>query len=200
MRLLITGFAPFGGERVNPSWQAVRAMDDFSGHEMAQLELPVAYGRAADLLLQAFELHTPDAVLMVGQGGGSGCVKIERLAVNLNDSINPDADGVTRTDALIHKDGPVAYFSTLPVREMMQAVQGSGIPAQLSTSAGTYVCNDLFYRVCHYVALRSLQTRVGFVHVPFLPVQVASRPAQPSMGLSDTVSALEAIVSMLMQG
>lgn len=199
MKLLITGFDPFGGETLNPSWEAVKALPDRIGSmELIKLELPTAFGRSARCLTEAVTLHRPQAVLSVGQAGGRSAITVERVAVNLADAGIPDNDGFQPRDLPLVPDGPAAYFSTLPVKAIVEALRAAGIPCQVSYSAGTYVCNSVLYRALHLGATACPGLLAGFIHVPFTPLQAAQKPAgTPSMAPADMVRALTEAIRVI---
>lgn len=199
MKLLITGFDPFGGEALNPSWEAVKVLPDRIGTvELVKLELPTAFDRSARALTEAITLHRPQAVLSVGQAGGRAAVTVERVAVNLADAAIPDNDGFQPLDLPLVPGGPAAYFSTLPVKAMAEGIRAAGIPCQLSYSAGTYVCNSVLYRALHLAETACPGLLAGFIHVPFTPLQAAQKPAgTPSMAPGDMVRALEEAVYVI---
>ncbi|MFE6964518.1 pyroglutamyl-peptidase I [Agromyces sp. NPDC057679] len=193
MKILITGFEPFGGEATNPSWQAVSALpDSVAGAEIVKLEIPVVFGRSADVVRAAVVEHDPDVIISVGQAGGRLAVSPERVAINVDDGGIPDNDGYQPIDTTIREDGPAAYFTSLPVKAMVTAMRKAGIPSQVSNTAGTYVCNHIMYQVLYLIDYEFPGKRGGFVHVPYSPQQVADHPAQPSMGIDDMVIALVA--------
>lgn len=194
MKLLITGFDPFGGETVNPAWEAVKLLPDtVSGHELVRLQVPTAFVRSGEVLKEAFLREKPDIILCVGQAGGRAALTVERIAVNLMDAPIPDNDGDSPMDAPVVQGGPDGIFATLPVKAMAAAAREAGVPAELSCSAGTYVCNCLMYRaLC--LAKETPSVKAGFVHVPFIPVQAASKPGRPSMALCDIVKGLTAMI------
>lgn len=177
-RLLITGFEPFGGETVNPSWQAVEALPEQIGEwNLTKSEAPVEYGLAAQHVLELAETMHPDAILCVGQAAGRTAVTPEYVAINLRCAAIPDNAGYFAEEEPVDAGGPDALFSTLPVRRMASAIQAAGLAGAVSFSAGTYVCNDLLYLLLlHYAGTR---VRVGFVHVPLLPEQAKERPSMP---------------------
>lgn len=194
--ILISGFEPFGGESVNPSFEAVRRLpDEIGGIRLVKTELPVAFARAAELLLEQIREIGPDAVIAVGQAGGRAALTPELIAVNIQNGRIPDNDGKQPAWAPILEGGPDGIFSRLPVREMAAAVNEAGIRAELSFSAGAYVCNDLMYRVL--AATEESGLPFGFIHVPYLPEQTADRPGLPSLPLEDIVKGLEICVSVL---
>lgn len=190
-RLLITGFDAFGGQSINPSWLAVSQLPDRIGaYELRKLQIPTVFGAAAARVLEAAEEFRPHVILCVGQAGGRGAVTPERIAVNIRDARIPDNAGNQPSGEFVAPDGPAAYFATVPVQEMAQAIRDARIPGTVSNSAGAFVCNDVLYTLLHRYA--GTETRVGFIHVPYLPQQ-----GSPSLPLEQTVAALEAAISVL---
>src|SRR6478735_457348 len=193
MKILVTGFEPFGGEPINPSWEAVRGLPDtISGAEIVKVMIPVVFGRTAEVVHDAIADHDPDVVLHVGQAGGRFEVSPERVAINVDDARIPDNDEEQPIDVPIRDDGPAAYFSSLPVKAMVTAMRGAGIPARVSNTAGTYVCNHIMYQALYMIEHEFAGKRAGFVHVPYSPQQVVNQPPQPSMGIDDMTTALAA--------
>ncbi len=197
MKILVTGFTPFGGETVNPSWEAVRRLPDRIGEaELIKREVPTEFDGSCAALRALLGQLRPDAVLCVGQYGGASCIRIERVAVNLRDARIADNAGKQPADEPVVPDGPDAYFATVPTRRIADALRGSDIPTQLSYSAGTFVCNNLLYCALHESALRYPALRCGFIHVPYLPGQAKDGGA-PSMSLELMVEALETAVKVI---
>ena len=191
MKILITGFQPFGGQRVNPAWEAVRKLPDVLGDKVLwKLEIPVTFGGAFDAAEAKAAEIDPDVILCVGQAGGRDAVTPERIAVNLQDASIPDNAGNQPMDLPVVADGANAYFTSLPVKAMAAAARALDIPCRLSCTAGTYVCNDVFYRLLH--RYRDTEKRVGFVHVPFLPEQ-----GSPNLPLDSIVRALQAMLEAI---
>lgn len=191
MKILITGFQPFGGQRVNPAWEAVRKLPDVLGDKVLwKLEIPVTFGGAFDAVEAKAAEVDPDVILCVGQAGGRDAVTPERIAVNLQDASIPDNAGNQPVDLPVVADGANAYFTSLPVKAMAAAARALDIPCRLSCTAGTYVCNDVFYRLLH--RYRDTGKRVGFVHVPFLPEQ-----GSPNLPLNSIVRALQAMLEAI---
>ena len=187
-KLLITGFDPFGGESINPSWEAVQKLPDIVGDfVLCKLQIPTVFDQAANCVLQQANEFGPDVILCVGQAGGRNAVTPERIAVNIRDARIVDNAGNQPQDALIIPDGPAAYFATVPVTSMVDAIQQIQLPADVSNSAGTFVCNDVLYTLLHHYA--NSDTKVGFIHVPYLPEQ-----GTPSMTLDQIVNALTAAI------
>ena len=187
-KLLITGFAPFGGIGINPAWEAVKSLPDTVGeYELCKLEIPTAFGLAAQMVLKKASEVQPDLILCVGVAGGRDAVTPERIAVNIRDARIPDNNGFQPGGERVVPEGPAAYFATVPVEKMAQAIRDAHIPGAVSNTAGTYVCNDTFYALLHHYA--GTAVRVGFIHVPYLPEQ-----GFPSLPLDRTVAALEAAI------
>ena len=192
--LLITGFDPFGGESVNPAWEAVSRLPDCLGDfRLTKLQIPTVFGLAAELVLAAAEADPPDVILCVGQAGGRAAVTPERIAINLSDAKQPDNAGNQPAELPIIPGGPDGIFSTVPVRAMADAITAAGLPGKVSNTAGTFVCNDTLYRLARHYA--DTPVRVGFVHVPWLPDQ--ARDGAPSMALGDILAALTAAIGAL---
>lgn len=191
-RILLTGFDPFGGESINPSWEAVRALHGrrIGGHRIVALQLPTEFAGSLRMLKAAVREQAPAIVLGVGQAGGRRQLSIERVAINLQDARIPDNAGVQPVDEPVIAGGPAAYFSTLPIKAMLAALHAQGLPAEISNSAGTYVCNHIAYAMLHLAAKRR-GMRAGFIHIPYLPVQAAQRHGSASMALADVVRCLE---------
>jgi len=189
--VLLTGFAPFGGETVNPSWQAVSALHGrrIGGHRIVARELPVAFGESLRALRAALRETTPALVLCVGQAGGRAQLAIERVAINIDDARIPDNAAAQPVDAPVVPGGPAAYFATLPIKAILAALRAAGLPAEVSQTAGTYVCNHVFYGLMH--ALRAQpRVRAGFIHIPYAPEQAARHPGAPSLPVEAVVAAL----------
>lgn len=192
--LLITGFDPFGGEAVNPAWEAVSRLPETIGdYRLTKLQIPTIFETAADTVLAAAKLDPPDVILCVGQAGGRDAVTPERIAINCTDARIPDNAGDQPAEQPVLPGGPDGIFSTVPVRSMADAICAAGLPGKVSNTAGTFVCNDTLYRLLHYYA--GSNVRVGFIHVPHLPGQ--AKAGAPSLPLADIIAALSAAVSAL---
>lgn len=203
MRFLLTGFEPFGGEPVNPSMQAALAVGAAPppGVELAVEILPVSHRRTPEAIRAAVERHRPDVVLALGQAGGRADVCVERIGINLNDFRIPDNDGAQPADVPVIAGGPAAYFATIPVKRVAAAIQAAGVPARVSNTAGTHLCNHTLYLLGHLAATERPGMRAGFIHVPWLPEQVVRNPGQPSMSVATLVVALRtAIVTIAKNG
>lgn len=199
MKILITAFDPFGGDKINPALEAVKLMkDEISGAEIVKLEIPTVFHDSIQKVVEAIKKESPDVVLNIGQAGGRFEVTPERVAINVDDARIPDNKGNQPIDQKIYEDGEPAYFTTLPVKAMVKAIKDAGIPSSLSNSAGTFVCNHIMYGVLHEIASRNLNIRAGFIHVPFIPEQVVARgTALPSMAMEDIKKGLEAAVKAI---
>lgn len=190
-RLLITGFDPFGGAQINPSWEAVRRLPEHIGNcTLCKLEIPTVFGAAAEAVLAAAKDFAPDVILCVGQAGGRSAVTPERIAVNIQDAQIPDNAGNQPRGERIISNGPAAYFSTLDPAGIRDGIYDTGIAATVSNSAGAFVCNDTLYRLLHHYA--DTPVKVGFIHIPYLPEQ-----GTPSMPLEDMVGALTAAIQAI---
>ena len=193
-KLLITGFDPFGGADRNPSREAVMALPDVIGDcTIIKLEIPTVFGLAAETVLRAAAELCPDVILCVGQAGGRASITPEVVAINLQEATIPDNHGNRPRNLPIVENAPAAYFSTLPVRDMVEAVKAAGIPCALSYSAGVFVCNDLLYTLLH--RYDGTDVRVGFVHIPYLPEQ--AKEGVPSLPLCEAVKGLTAAIQVL---
>lgn len=195
MKLLITGFDPFGGEKTNPAIEVVKRLPAaIAGATVVPLEIPTVFGTCAEVVRQAIITERPDVVLSVGQAGGRSALTPERIAINLDDGRIPDNAGFQPIDQPIQPNGPAAYFTQLPVKAMAQAIRQAGLPSHVSTTAGTYVCNHIMYQVQHLRATEFPQLQAGFIHIPFLPEQVVQRSGVPSLSLTDDVRGLTAAI------
>ena len=200
--VLLTGFDPFGGDAVNPSWLAVERLrgEILAGHRIETAQLPTAFERAPRALRAAIRRHRPALVLCIGQAGGRSAISFERVAINVIDARIPDNDGTQPVDAPVAKGGPVAYFSTLPIKSLSAALLAAGIPAEISQTAGTFVCNQVFYALMRSLArLPTPRPRGGFVHVPFVPEQTGGRRDVPSMPLDTIVAGLRIAIETAMR-
>ena len=184
-KLLITGFEPFGDDRINSSWEAVKRLpEQINGYLLTRMLLPVVFGESAEAVIKSTEELSPDVILCIGQAGGRNAITPELVGINLQHAKIPDNIGYMPNDEPVIKDGRTAYFSTLPVRKIAEAINSLKIPAQLSYSAGAYVCNDLLYRLL--AEFEGSNTRVGFIHVPYQ----AEHNKEPFMALDDIIKGL----------
>lgn len=184
-KLLITGFEPFGGESTNPSWDAVCQLPaQIGGYSLTKLRIPVVFGKAAETVIQAADMLCPAVILCIGQAGGRSAITPELVGINLRHASIPDNDGNQPQDESILAEGDNAHFSTLPVRKMVAAINDDGISAQVSYSAGAYVCNDVLYTLLSH--FQGSDTKVGFIHVPYSTDQQKT----PAMALADIAKGL----------
>ena len=190
-KLLITGFDPFGGETINPSWEAVKLLPEKIGDfTIYKMEIPTVFGVAAQQVLAQARQLQPDVVLCIGQAGGRSAVTPERVAINLWDAnICDNADNQPQEQTIV-EGAPTAYFFTVPCKKMVEAIRQAGFPGAVSNSAGTFVCNDVLYTLLHH--FDGTAVRAGFIHVPYLPSQ-----GTPNMELADIVKALTAAIEAL---
>ena len=184
-KLLITGFEPFGGEKINPSWEAVHRLPEVVGeYTLIKMRIPVVFGEAADAVWAEAERISPDVILCIGQAGGRAEITPELVGINLRNADIPDNKGNQPKDESIIKDGKAAYFSTLPMRKMAEAISSVGVASTVSYSAGAYVCNDLLYTLLS--RFDGTKTKVGFIHIPYCTEQ----NKEPSMKLSTIIKGL----------
>src|SRR5882672_6633779 len=197
MKALVTGFEPFGGESVNPALEAVLRLPlVLDALEIATAPLPSVFGRALVALEDALVTTRPDIVLCVGQAGGRAELSLERVAINVDDARIPDNDGQQPFGRPVVAGGPAAYFATLPIKAAAGALREAGLPAVVSNTAGTFVCNHVFYGLMHVAATRRPDLRGGFLHVPYLPGQAARQDGAPSMALDDIVRGIEIVLTV----
>jgi pyroglutamyl-peptidase len=198
MKLLLSAFDPFDKDLVNPALEAVKRVPDVvNGTEIVKLEVPTVFRKSIDLLVAAIEKEKPDVVLCVGQAGGRFDVTPERVAINVDDARIPDNEG-NQPVGPIYEDGNAAYFATLPIKAMVKRIRDAGLPASVSNTAGTFVCNHLMYGLLYHIAKSCSGIKGGFIHVPFIPEQVVNRPSPaPSMALADITRALEEAIKAI---
>lgn len=188
-KVLLTGFEPFGGESVNPSWELARALSGevIGGAKVVAVQLPCVFGEALRQLDEALARVRPVVALAIGQAGGRCDLSLERVAINVDDARIPDNAGAQPVDEPVVPDGPAAYFTTLPIKAIVAGLRAAGYPASVSQTAGTFVCNHLFYGLQH--RLQGEPIRSGFMHIPYLPEQAAHHPGAPSLPLPTLVAA-----------
>ena len=195
MKVLITGFDPFGGESINPAWEAVKVIkDEIAGAEIVKMQIPTVVGKSIAKIHDKMVEINPDIVIAVGQAGGRFGVTPERVAINVTDARIPDNEGNQPIDEPIFADGDAAYFSNLPVKAMVQEIKNAGYPTSLSNTAGTYICNHVMYGILYYIQKEFPNVRGGFIHVPFAASQVVNKPNTPSMAIADITAAIEAAI------
>ncbi|WEG14465.1 pyroglutamyl-peptidase I [Pullulanibacillus sp. KACC 23026] len=190
-KILLTGFEPFGGEPLNPSLEAIKLLngETIDGSEIVSKGLPVVFGEARPVLEEYIKEINPELVISVGQAGGRSAISVERVAINVSDGRIPDNKGYQPIDEPINEKGPVAYWSMLPIKAIVKSIREAGIPAEVSQTAGTYVCNYIFYALMD-ILTEYKGIRGGFIHIPFIPEQAVRNPGQPSLSLEDIVKAI----------
>ena len=197
MKALVTGFDAFGGEAVNPSSLALGGLRKRIGEVAVHTaKLPTSYAHSASVLRAAIEKARPDIVLCVGQAGGRTELCLERVAINVQDARIRDNDGNQPIDVPVVPDGPAAHFATLPIKACVAAMRKAGLPAAVSNTAGTFVCNHIFYALMDLAAAHPIPMRGGFLHIPYLPEQAARLGGTPSMALEDIVRGIEIILEV----
>ena len=198
MKILLTAFDPFGGETVNPALEAVKAVRGaVAGAEIVKLTVPTVFGKSVETVYEAMKRERPDAVLSVGQAAGRAGLSVERVAINLEDASVADNKGQKPVDTPVVPGGPAAYFATIPVKAVAERINAAGVPAAVSNSAGTFVCNHLMYGVLYHAAREFPGVRAGFIHVPYLPEQTLDKPGAPSLPPEDMVRGLEAAIAAI---
>lgn len=200
MKILVTGFDPFGGEPINPAIESVKRLpDNIAGAEIIKLEIPTVRKKSLEKIEEAINEHNPDVILSIGQAGGRFDISIERVGINLDDFRIPDNEGNQTIDEPIFPDGENAYFVKLPVKAMVQNVQKNNIPASVSYTAGTFVCNHVLYGILYLIEKKYNGKKSGFIHIPFLPEQVVDKRNTPSMELSTIVKGLTAAIEAIVK-
>lgn len=194
MRALVTGFEPFGKEKINPSWEAVKELPEkICKAKVVKHEIPVSFKKVKEILPDLIDEVKPDIIILTGQAGGRTNITVERVAINVMDSKKEDNDGYKPEDVPVYENAPAAYFATIPIKRIVRALQSNKIPAMVSNTAGTYVCNTAMYVSLHHIATNDLNTKAGFIHVPYIPEQVLEK-TQPSMSLEMIRKAMEIAV------
>ena len=200
MKILVTGFDPFGGEPINPAIESVKRLpDNIAGAEIIKLEIPTVRKKSLEKIEKAINEHNPDVILSIGQAGGRFDISIERVGINLDDFRIPDNEGNQIIDEPVFPDGENSYFVKLPVKAMVQNVQKNNIPASVSYTAGTFVCNHVLYGVLYLIEKKYKGKKSGFIHIPFLPQQVIDKRNTPSMELNTIVKGLTAAIEAIVK-
>lgn len=196
-KVLLAGFDPFGEEKINPATEAVKSIKEevIENHVISTLEVSTIFDKCIQQLNDAIDRVNPDFVICVGQAGGRSNISLERVAINVNDARIPDNDGIQPIDTPVISSGPTAYWSTLPIKAIVESLKDNGIPASVSQTAGTFVCNHIFYGLMHELNAKDFSIRGGFIHIPFLPEQTSSKPGQPSMSLDMIIKGLRIAIS-----
>ena len=192
MKVLVTGFDPFDKEKVNPSYEAVKLVpDNVAGAEVIKVEIPTVFRKSIQKLEKLIGEHNPDIIISVGQAGGRSDFTIERVAINVDDARIPDNEQNQPIDEKIFKDGENAFFSNLPIKAMVQKIRENRLPASVSNTAGTFVCNHVMYGILYLINKKYSGKKGGFIHVPFLPEQTVNKPGMPSMSMENIAKCLE---------
>ncbi|MGY3707728.1 pyroglutamyl-peptidase I [Granulicatella adiacens] len=194
MKIIVTGFDPFGGEKINPSIECVKALPEVEGVELIRLELPTVFKESAKRLNEVINEVKPDAVLSVGQAGGRPGITMERIAINVDDARIPDNISQQPIDETIQTKGAAAYFSTLPIKRIVKAIREAGISAEVSNSAGTFVCNHIMYQALFAATKADKPFKAGFMHIPFIPEQTTDKPSLP---LEESTKALQIAIETI---
>ena len=198
MKILVTGFDPFGGEKINPAIESVKRLPDkILDAEIIKLEIPTVIGKSVDKIREKIKEVEPDVVLSIGQAGGRPDITVERVGINCDDCRIKDNEGNQPMEVKVVEDGPAAYFATIPIKAMVEHIKEGKIPASVSNTAGTFICNHVLYGVCHIKATEYPNMRTGFIHIPFLPEQVTDKKNMPSMALETIVKGLELAIEAI---
>lgn len=191
MKVLITGFEPFGGEKINPSLEAVKKLENkICGADIVKAQIPTVFHRSIEELEKLINAEQPDVVICVGQAGGRFDISIERVAINIDDARIADNDGNKPVDELVFKDGENAYFASIPIKAMVEEIKKANIPVSISNTAGTYVCNHIMYGLLYLIDKKYPKIRGGFIHVPFITEQIIDKPNVPYMEISKITEGL----------
>ncbi|ATH59321.1 MULTISPECIES: pyroglutamyl-peptidase I [Staphylococcus] len=200
MKILVTGFDPFGGDTINPALEAVNLLPyEIQGHTIEKLETPTVFNKSKVTIENKLKATHFDIVLAIGQAGGRFELTPERIGINIDDARIPDNEGNQPIDEMIQSSGDAAYFSNLPVKRMTEAIKTAGVPARLSNTAGTFVCNHILYQLGFLQATQFPNIKFGFIHVPFIPEQVTDKPEQPSMSIQTIAKGLKAALEAIIE-
>ena len=199
MKILVTGFEPFGGESINPAAEILKQLPEtINGAEIITMLVPVVRYRSIEMIKEEIQRSDPDVILSLGQAGGRAKLTVERVGINVDDQRIPDNDGKQVIDEPIYEDGPDAYFVSIPVKKVVSAMNNAGVPAAVSNTAGTFICNHVLYGVRYWLEKEYPQKKSGFIHVPFLPSQSTDKGTDiPSMSLEDMVRGITAALYAL---
>ncbi|MBC2856758.1 MAG: pyroglutamyl-peptidase I [Cetobacterium sp.] len=198
MKILITGFDPFGGESINPAWEAVKAIPSMvEDVEIIKVQIPTVFNKSVDVMVKAAKETNPDVILCVGQAGGRFDMTVERVAINIDDARIKDNEGNQPIDNAIYEDGESAYFTTLPIKAMVAEMHKDGCPASVSNTAGTFVCNHIMYALLYNIAKNKIAKKGGFIHVPYIPEQVIDKKNVPYMETSRITKSLIACIKAI---
>lgn len=196
MKILVTAFDPFGGEKINPSMEVLQGLK-IEGFELEKIIIPTSFSRSFAYIMDKIKDNSYDYLICLGQAGGRAHISLERIGVNIMNGRIADNDGNKPHEEKIDQNGPDGIFSTLPILDMQEAVKDLSIPVMISNSAGTFVCNSVLYNSLNYIKNNGLKTRAGFIHMPYLPSQTLDKPNQPSMELDTIIKAVEACIRKL---
>ncbi|MEC2918362.1 MULTISPECIES: pyroglutamyl-peptidase I [Bacillus] len=196
--VLLTGFDPFGGESINPAWEVAKSLHEktIGEYKIISKQVPTVFDKSIQVLKEYIDELNPEIIICIGQAGGRPDITIERVAINIDDARIADNEGNQPVDVPVVEEGPAAYWSTLPMKAIVKRLQAEGIPASVSQTAGTFVCNHLFYGLMHELEEQDQKIKGGFVHIPFLPEQASNYPGQPSMSLSTIRKGIELAVEV----
>lgn len=198
MKVLITGFDPFGGESINPAWEAVKNIPDIvEGAEVIKVQIPTVFRKSTEVLLAAAKKHKPDVILCVGQAGGRFDMTVERVAINIDDARIKDNEGNQPIDVSIYEGGEAAYFTALPIKAMVAEMQKQGCSASVSNTAGTFVCNHIMYSLLYHISKENIAKKGGFIHVPYIPEQVVDKKNMPCMETDRITRSLMACIKAI---
>lgn len=200
-KVLITGFDPFGGEKINPALEVIKELKniEFTNIDLSIKEIPTVFYKSIKVLEAAIDEVRPDVVICIGQAGGRSEITIERVAINVIDARIPDNENSTPVDVPVVENGTAAYFATIPIKDIAENIRKAGVPASISNTAGTFVCNQLLYGLMHIINTKYKNIKGGFIHIPYLPEQALNYKNEPSMSLVDMVKALEAAINTAVQ-
>ena len=200
MKILVTGFDPFGNETINPSIETVKRLPgQIAEARIIKLQIPTVCHKSLHMIENAIEKYNPDVILSIGQAGGRCDISVERVGINIDDFQIPDNEGNQPVDEPVCPEGPDAYFVTVPVKAMVQRIREHGIPASVSNTAGTFVCNHVTYGICHLIAVKYPGKRSGFLHIPFLPQQVTDKKNMPSMSQEMMTEGVQAAIEAIVE-
>ncbi|PEB59750.1 pyroglutamyl-peptidase I [Bacillus cereus] len=198
--VLLTGFDPFGGESINPAWEVAKSLHEktIEEYKIISKQVPTVFQKSISVLKEYIEELNPEMIICIGQAVGRPDITIERIAINIDDARIADNEGNQPVDVPVIEEGPAAYWSTLPMKAIVKRLHEEGIPASVSQTAGTFVCNHLFYGLMHELEKRDKKIKGGFIHIPFLPEQASNYPGQPSMSLSTISKGIELAIEVTM--
>ncbi|HIW21285.1 MAG TPA: pyroglutamyl-peptidase I [Candidatus Dorea intestinavium] len=201
MKILVTGFDPFGGASINPAYEAVKQLpDEIKGAKIVKIEIPTVFEKDGKVLEEAIKTEKPDVVICVGQAGGRSGITVEKVAINLMEARIADNEGQQPLNKAIAEDGETGYFATIPVKAMVANIKAAGIPSSVSYTAGTYVCNDIMYRLLYLAATKYHGLKGGFIHVPYLPEQGVNLPeGTPTMPAETIAKGLELAIEAVVE-